>query len=35
VRATNRIGQTQPATDMWNPMGYMRNVIETTRVVAE
>jgi DMSO/TMAO reductase YedYZ molybdopterin-dependent catalytic subunit len=34
VRAINRIGQTQPAEGLWNPMGYMRNVIETTRVVA-
>jgi sulfite dehydrogenase len=34
VRAMNRIGQTQPAVGLWNPMGYMRNVIEATRVVA-
>jgi sulfite dehydrogenase len=33
VRAINRIGQTQPLTALWNPMGYMRNVVETTRVV--
>ncbi|HZP67475.1 MAG TPA: molybdopterin-dependent oxidoreductase [Rudaea sp.] len=34
VRAINRIGQTQPAAPLWNPPGYMRNVVETTRVVA-
>jgi DMSO/TMAO reductase YedYZ molybdopterin-dependent catalytic subunit len=34
VRATNRIGQSQPMTALWNPAGYMRNVVETTRVVA-
>ncbi|AJP49550.1 oxidase [Rugosibacter aromaticivorans] len=34
VRAVNRIGQSQPLTALWNPMGYMRNVVETTRVVA-
>src|SRR3569833_1898171 len=33
VKATNRIGQSQPLTALWNPMGYMRNVVETTRVV--
>ena len=32
VRATNRIGQSQPMTALWNPMGYMRNVVETTRL---
>lgn len=32
VRATNRIGQSQPVDALWNPSGYMRNVIETTRV---
>lgn len=32
VRATNRIGQSQPAEALWNPPGYMRNVIETVRV---
>ena len=32
VRATNRIGQTQPLEALWNPAGYMRNVVETTRV---
>ena len=34
VRATNRIGQSQPLTALWNPPGYMRNVVETTHVVA-
>ncbi|MBY0610982.1 MAG: molybdopterin-dependent oxidoreductase [Beijerinckiaceae bacterium] len=34
VRAINRIGQTQPMEALWNPAGYMRNVIETTRVIA-
>ncbi len=34
VRASNAAGQTQPATALWNPAGYMRNVIETTSVTA-
>lgn len=34
VRAANRIGQSQPTHALWNPMGYMRNVVETTRVSA-
>jgi sulfite dehydrogenase len=34
VRAVNRIGQSQPMTALWNPMGYMRNVVETTRITA-
>jgi hypothetical protein len=34
VRAVNRIGQSQPMTGLWNPPGYMRNVVESTRVVA-
>ena len=34
VRAVNRIGQEQPLEPKWNSAGYMRNVIETTRVVA-
>ena len=32
--ATNRIGQSQPSEPLWNPGGYMRNVIETVRVTA-
>jgi sulfite dehydrogenase len=31
-RATNRVGETQPLEPLWNPSGYMRNVVETTRV---
>ena len=34
LRATNTDGLTQPATPNWNPSGFMRNVIETTRLVA-
>ena len=34
VRAVNAIGQSQPSEPLWNPAGYMRNVIETTRVRA-
>lgn len=29
VRAFNRIGQSQPMEPLWNPAGYMRNVVET------
>lgn len=34
VRAVNRIGQSQPMEPLWNPAGYMRNVVETVRVQA-
>jgi len=34
VRAVNAIGQSQPAEALWNPAGYMRNVVEITRVRA-
>lgn len=34
VRATNRIPQTQPMTALWNPSGYMRNIVETTAVTS-
>jgi sulfite dehydrogenase (cytochrome) subunit A len=34
VRGTNNAGDTQPAVAAWNPTGYMRNVIETTTVMA-
>jgi sulfite dehydrogenase (cytochrome) subunit A len=34
VRAVNRIGQSQPLEPLWNPPGYMRNVVETVRVRA-
>jgi sulfite dehydrogenase (cytochrome) subunit A len=32
--AANRIGQTQPLVALWNPAGYMRNVVETVHVTA-
>ncbi|MDB6021864.1 MAG: oxidase [Pedosphaera sp.] len=32
VKATNRIGQSQPMEPLWNPSGYMRNVVETVHV---
>ena len=34
VKATNTKGQSQPMKASWNPAGYMRNVVETTRVSA-
>jgi sulfite dehydrogenase (cytochrome) subunit A len=34
VRAANRAGQSQPLEPLWNPAGYMRNVVEATNVVA-
>ena len=34
VRAVNRIGQSQPTQALWNPTGYMRNVVESVRVTA-
>jgi sulfite dehydrogenase (cytochrome) subunit A len=34
VRATSRSGETQPLTPVWNPAGYMRNVVETVKVLA-
>ena len=34
VKATNRIGQSQPLEPLWNPAGYMRNVVETVKVSA-
>jgi sulfite dehydrogenase len=34
AKATNRIGQSQPLEPLWNPAGYMRNVVETVTVVA-
>ena len=33
-RAINRLGQTQPLDPLWNPSGYMRNVVETVHVTA-
>ncbi|HSH95427.1 MAG TPA: molybdopterin-dependent oxidoreductase [Roseimicrobium sp.] len=32
VKATNRLGQSQPMDPLWNPAGYMRNVVETVRI---
>ena len=32
VRAVNRIGESQALEPLWNPQGYMRNVVETTHV---
>lgn len=34
VRATSNDGKTQPMQALWNPAGYMRNVVETVRVTA-
>jgi len=34
VRAINRIGQSQPMEPLWNPAGFMRNNVETTRIRA-
>ena len=34
VRASNRIGETQPLDPLWNPAGYMRNVVEAVRINA-
>ena len=33
-RAVNRLGETQPLEPLWNPPGYLRNVVETTKVTA-
>ena len=35
VRATNRVGESQPFDPLWNPAGYLRNVIERIEVTAE
>ena len=34
VRAWNRAGQSQPMEALWNPSGYMRNVVESYKVTA-
>jgi sulfite dehydrogenase (cytochrome) subunit A len=34
VRATNNAGETQPESALWNPSGYMRNVVESVRIQA-
>jgi hypothetical protein len=33
VRAVNRLGESQPMEPLWNPAGYMRNVVERTPLV--
>lgn len=35
ARATNRIGQSQPLKPLWNPAGFMRNVVEHVDVRAD
>lgn len=34
VRATSNGGETQPMQPLWNPAGYLRNVVETVSVTA-
>jgi DMSO/TMAO reductase YedYZ molybdopterin-dependent catalytic subunit len=34
VRAWNRAGDSQPMQALWNPAGYMRNVVESTQLIA-
>lgn len=34
VRAVSNEGKTQPDTPLWNPSGYMRNCVESTKVTA-
>jgi sulfite dehydrogenase (cytochrome) subunit A len=34
VRAASNGGQVQPMQPLWNPAGYLRNVVETVRVMA-
>jgi sulfite dehydrogenase (cytochrome) subunit A len=34
VRAWNRGGQSQPMEALWNPSGYMRNVVESVKITA-
>ena len=31
-RALNRLGETQPLEPLWNPAGYLRNVVEPVKV---
>lgn len=33
-RAFNRLGESQPMEPLWNPAGYMRNVVETVKITA-
>jgi len=32
VRAVNTVGESQPATALWNPGGYLRNVVEQIEI---
>ena len=34
VRAINRVGESQPMSPLWNPPGYMRNVVETVNITS-
>lgn len=34
ARALNRIGESQPLEPLWNPAGYLRNVVESVHVEA-
>lgn len=34
VRAVNRIGESQPLEPLWNPAGYLRNVVESVAIQA-
>jgi sulfite dehydrogenase (cytochrome) subunit A len=34
VRAWNRAGASQPMEALWNPAGYMRNVVESVKITA-
>jgi DMSO/TMAO reductase YedYZ molybdopterin-dependent catalytic subunit len=34
ARALNRLGETQPMEPLWNPAGYLRNVVEPVHVEA-
>lgn len=34
VRAWNRSGQSQPMEALWQPAGYMRNLVESVKVTA-
>jgi hypothetical protein len=34
VRAIGNNGKTQPMEALWNPAGYLRNVVETVHVTA-
>jgi hypothetical protein len=34
VRATSNSGEVQPMEPLWNGAGYLRNVVETVRVIS-